>query len=178
VLTRLVVCAGMGAARLLELVLSNRNIEQNDGAQETKRNQSVYSLIVVLHAATIAGTFVLGSKASKPWMFMLLAVQPIRAWVLVTLGKRWNTRGAVSPAMEVETGGPYSHVRHPNYAVVLVELLALPMAFQAKKLAIVATVANAALLTVRIREEEALLMQLPGYEEHFGAKKRFFPGVL
>jgi methyltransferase len=168
----------MGAARLFELVLSKRNIEQNDGAQETKRNQSVYPLIVVLHAATIAGTFVFGSQVSKRWLFILLALQPVRVWVLVTLGTRWNTRGAVSPAMQVETGGPYTYVRHPNYGIVLVELLALPMAFGAKKLAVVATVANAALLTVRIREEEALLMQLPGYQEHFERKNRFIPGVL
>ena len=177
-LTRLIVCAGMAAARLLELSLSKRNIEENAGAQETKRNQSVFPLIVVLHAVTIAGTFVFGSKLSKPWLLILLAVQPVRVWVLVTLGKRWNARGAVSPATEVENGGPYAYIRHPNYAVVLVELLALPMAFRARKLAVAMTVANAALLTVRVREEEALLMQLPGYAEHFERKKRFIPGVF
>ena len=177
-LTRLIVCAGMGAARLLELALSKRNIERNAGARETKRNQCVYPLIVVLHTATIAGTFVFGHKGSKPWLFILLAVQPVRVWVLVTLGRRWNARGAVAPETEVETGGPYAYTRHPNYGVVLTELLALPMAFRATKLALAATVANAALLTIRIREEEALLMRLPGYEEHFGRKKRFIPGVF
>lgn len=168
----------MGAARLLEIQLSNRNIDDNHRPQETKRNQSVYPLIVALHAVVIAGTTIFGGKLSRPWLFILLAVQPVRAWVLVTLGKRWNTRGAVSAQTRVETAGPYAYVRHPNYAVILTELLALPMAFGARKLALASTVANAALLTVRIREEEALLMELPGYEEHFAGKKRLIPGVF
>jgi hypothetical protein len=33
-------------------------------------------------------------------------------------------------------------------------------------------------MVVRVREEEALLLQLPGYEKHFGDKKRFLPGVF
>ena len=175
---RLLVCAAMGAARLLELALSKRNIEQDPNAEESGENQRIYPLIIAVHTMTIVGTFVFGRKRSLPWLLALFAVQPIRLWVLFTLGKRWNTHGAVSPATEVETGGPYAYIRHPNYAVVIVELLALPMGFRARKLALAATIANAALLSVRIREEEAMLMQLPGYEEHFRHKKRFLPGVF
>lgn len=177
-LIRLVVCVAMGAARLLELALSKRNIEQNADAKDSPKNQRIYPLIIAVHTATIAGTFIFGRKRSLPWLATLLAVQPLRAWVLLALGKRWNARGAVSPGTEVETSGPYAYLRHPNYAVVIVELLALPMAFRLPKLAVAATVANAALLAVRIREEEAMLMQLQGYAEHFGRKKRFVPGLF
>ena len=109
---------------------------------------------------------------------MLLAVQPLRAWVLLTLGRRWNARGAVPADAEVETRGPYAHIRHPNYAVVIVELLALPMAFGCRRLALIVTIANAALLAIRIRDEERALMELPGYRAHFGRRKRLVPGVF
>ena len=35
-----------------------------------------------------------------------------------------------------------------------------------------------ALLAVRVHEEEALLFELPGYAEHFAAKRRFIPLVI
>ncbi len=176
-LTRLLVCVAMAAGRLFELALSQRNLEGNRG-RESDLNRRIYPLIVGVHALTIAGTLLGGKKPSKPWLLLLLAVQPLRFWVLTRLGRRWNARGAVSTETSVETGGPYAFVRHPNYAVVMIELLALPLAFRAWKLALFASAANAALLSIRVREEEAMLMELPGYEEHFASKKRFIPGIF
>jgi methyltransferase len=78
----------------------------------------------------------------------------------------------------VETGGPYRWVRHPNYAVIGVELAALPLGFRMRKLAVFVTLANAGLLALRIREEEEALRALPGWDEHFGDKARFIPRVF
>jgi methyltransferase len=80
--------------------------------------------------------------------------------------------------MAVVTGGPYAYVRHPNYAVVAGELFSLPAAFGLVRLALAATLANAALLTLRIREEEALLMAVESYRRHFEGKPRFLPGLF
>jgi methyltransferase len=80
--------------------------------------------------------------------------------------------------MQIETRGPYRFVRHPNYCIVLVELAALPLAFGLRRVAVAATIANALLLAVRIREEERLLFQLEGYEEHFRRLPRFIPFLL
>ena len=176
--TRLLVCAYMAVARLAELALSKRNLAAGGTATETHVSRATYPFIIGVHALAIAGTLLSGHKRSKPWLLLLLAVQPVRAWVLLTLGRRWNARGAVSAGTEVETGGPYAFVRHPNYAVVILELLALPMAFRAPKLALIVTVLNAALLTVRIHEEEAALMTLPGYARHFAGKQRFIPRLF
>lgn len=179
-LTRLLVCAYMAAARLAELALSRRNLAVGEPATEAEsaRSRAIYPAIIAVHTLAIAGTLLSGHRRTKPWLLALFAIQPLRLWVLLTLGRRWNARGAVSPETEVETGGPYAFVRHPNYAIVIVELLALPMAFRAHKLALIVTALNAALLTVRIREEEAALMELPGYARHFLNKKRFIPRVF
>ena len=176
---RIAVCALMATARLGELAYSRRNVRRHGGGTAGRWTQATYPLIVLVHTAVLIGTALRGRKRpSIPWLAALLAVQPLRAWVLVTLGDRWNARAAVPASMTVATQGPYRLVRHPNYAVVAVELLALPMAFGLPALAAGAGAVNAVLLAGRIREEEAALMRLPGYREHFESKARFVPGVL
>lgn len=176
---RFLVCAFMAAARLLELRFSRRNMRATGAATEGRWSHRSYPLMVALHTAVVAGTLLRGSR--KPhlvWLAVLMAVQPFRAWVLCLLGARWNTRAAVPLALEVETRGPYALIRHPNYVIVAVELAALPLAFDLPKLAVVATVANAALMVPRIHDEERALMASPSYRSHFSDKPRFIPYLL
>ena len=63
----------------------------------------------------------------------------------------------VVPGMPLVRSGPYRYLAHPNYAVVVVEGLALPLVHGAWVTAVVFTVANAALLTVRLRAERRAL---------------------
>jgi methyltransferase len=178
VLIRVAVCGFMAAARLIEMRQSRANLQATE-ARESALNQRIFPLIVALHTAVIVATLLLGrGRISRGWLLLLSGVQPLRWWTLATLGKRWNARGAVPEAMEVETGGPYAFVRHPNYSIVAVELAALPAAFGLGQVALGATAANVALLAVRVREEESLLFNLPGYREHFGQKPRFIPFVI
>lgn len=176
---RLLICGFMAAARLAELRMSRRNIASQAGAREGEWSRRSYPAMVALHTAVIGGTALLGAK--KPrflWLALLLAVQPLRWWVLSTLAERWTARGVVARQLDVATTGPYAAVRHPNYTVVAIELLALPAAFGLNDLATLATAGNAALLTLRIRDEEALLFELPAYAAHFRDKPRFLPGLF
>lgn len=169
----------MGAARLGELAWSKRNIDGAAAPEEGELSRQTYPVMVALHTVTIAGTALFGSRtANRSLLWLLLSAQVLRVWTLGTLGRRWNTRGAVPADLDVETGGPYRYVRHPNYAVVAVELATLPASFRLWRLAAFATVVNALLLTVRIRDEEQLLRQRPGWSEHFDRLKRFVPGVF
>ncbi len=58
------------------------------------------------------------------------------------------------------TGGPYRFFSHPNYVAVVIEGVALPLVHTAWLTAVIFTVANAALLTVRLRAEERALVDL------------------
>jgi methyltransferase len=177
-LTRLLVCSAMGLARLAELRLSRSNLSESDDAREGGWSRRSYPVMVALHATTIAGTAVVGGRTRPGWLGVLFAMQPLRVWTLLTLRSRWNTRGAVSSSTVVETGGPYAFVRHPNYLVVFIELLALPLAFGLRRLALGVAVVHIAVLALRIRDEERLLEALPGYRAHFGDKARFIPRVF
>ena len=177
-LTRVAVCGGMAAMRLVELAFSRRNIDANGAADESAASRRVYPMIVAVHTLAIAGTALFGRRRRVLPLALLLALQPLRLWVLLTLGRRWNARGAVPNDLRIETGGPYAYVRHPNYAIVIGELALLPLAFGLPRLAAFVSLANGALLTVRIREEERALAAAPGWREHFGRKRRFVPGVV
>ena len=177
-LTRLTVCGYIGLARLIELAFSRRNIARQTDAVEGVWSRRSFPLVVLLHTVVGLGTLALGGRPRRPWLLLLVLLQPLRYWTLMTLGPRWNARGAVAPDLQVATNGPYAYVRHPNYTVVILELLALPMAFGLSRLALFAGAANALLLLVRIRDEEALLRPLPGYREHFDRLPRFLPRLF
>jgi methyltransferase len=177
-LIRILVCGFMALARLLELVHSQRNLAAQGPVAEGELSRRSFPLIVALHTGVIVATALRGGRVRTGWLLALAALQPLRVWVLITLGHRWSARGAVAEQLSVATDGPYRYIRHPNYAVVLGELVFLPLAFGLKRVSIVGLIANSALLTIRIRDEERLLLQRPGYEEHFGDKPRLLPGIL
>ena len=169
----------MASARLIELRRSRRNVRASGVSDEGRWSRRTYPLMIALHTVVIAGTLFCGQRQPSAWLFALLvAVQPVRLWVLWLLGNRWNTRGSVPRLVRIETRGPYAVIRHPNYLVVCVELFALPLAFGLSRLATVAGIVNGGLLILRIREEERLLMAQPDYRRHFSDNSRFIPGLF
>jgi len=88
---------------------------------------------------------------------LVVASQALRWWCVATLGPRWNTRVIVVPGLPLVRSGPYRLLRHPNYVAVVVEGAALPLVHAAWMTALAFTVANAAVLAVRLRVEDAAL---------------------
>ncbi len=72
----------------------------------------------------------------------------------MSLGKYWNTKIIRIPNSKFIRKGPYRFFKHPNYFIVVCEIIAIPMVFNLYVTAIVFTVLNALMLTVRIRVEE------------------------
>jgi methyltransferase len=73
----------------------------------------------------------------------------------MTLDGQWNMRIMVVPGSQLCRRGPYRWIRHPDHVAVVIEGAALPLACGAYFIAGAFTVANAALLAVRIRVENA-----------------------
>lgn len=88
---------------------------------------------------------------------VVAASQGLRWWCITTLGRRWNTRVIVLPQAPLVRDGPYRWLHHPNYVAVVAEGLALPLVHTAWLTAAVFTLANAALLRVRLRVENSAL---------------------
>jgi methyltransferase len=92
-----------------------------------------------------------------PMLAMVVASQALRWWCVATLGHQWNTRVIVVPGLPLVSAGPYRWLRHPNYVAVVVEVVALPLVHTAWVTALVFTLANAAVLAVRVPVEERAL---------------------
>ena len=89
---------------------------------------------------------------------LVLASQALRWWCIAHASAAAGTPASSScPAWRPVAPGPYRLLRHPNYVAVVVEGVALPLVHAAWITAVVFTVANAALLTVRIRCEDRAL---------------------
>jgi methyltransferase len=123
-----------------------------------------YPAIVALHGAWLAGLWWLGrTRAIDPgWLAAYLALQGARAWVLLTLGRRWTTRIIVLPGAPLVAAGPYRWLAHPNYAVVAGEIAVLPLCLGLAWYAAAFSLANAALLAIRLRAENSALMASRG----------------
>ncbi len=166
----LVLAVGLVALqRLLELALSRRNecLLRARGAVE--RGQGHYPLLVAMHSLWLLSTLVEGTLRGPDlpalWpipLALFLLVQPLRCWAVFSLGENWNTRILVVPGAELVKRGPYRYLKHPNYVVVAVEIFTFPLIFGAWITALVFSVLNAVLLSVRIREENRALAELAG----------------
>ena len=147
------------AERLAELWLARRNTAALKAQGAVEFAPGHYPAIVLLHAAWLAGLWWFGWNAEleTPWLIAFLALQGLRIWVLATLGRRWTTRIIVLPGAPLVAKGPYRLLSHPNYCVVIGEIAVLPLAFGLTWYALVFSVANAAVLTIRIRAERQAL---------------------
>jgi methyltransferase len=150
--------------RLLELRLSRRNERRARAKGAVERGADHYRPIVAMHTSWLASTFVEGAlRGPDFWplpLALFLLVQPLRYWAIVSMGENWNTKILVVPGAELVRRGPYRYLEHPNYVVVVVEILTFPLIFGAWITALVFSILNAVLLYVRIGEENRALAEL------------------
>ena len=143
--------------RLVELPFAHRNTRALMARGAFEIGAGHYPLIVALHAAwLLAIVFFLPQPVAIQWPLLALyaLLQVARMWVLTSLGPYWTTRIIVLPGAPLVKTGPYRYLRHPNYLVVAGEILVLPLVFGETMVALVFSLANAALLYWRIRQEE------------------------
>ena len=155
----IVILALVTLQRLGELWLSNRNTRRLIARGAHEVGASHYPLIVVVHAAWLAALWWLapGRSVDGLWLALYVLLQVARIWVLASLGPRWTTRIIVLPSAPLVKAGPYRFVSHPNYVVVAAEIAVLPLVFGLWPVALIFSALNAAILAIRIREENRAL---------------------
>jgi methyltransferase len=157
-----------GVERLVELVISKRNAAWAFERGGVESGRGHFPAMVVLHTGFLLGALAEVWLLGRPfipvlgWTMLVVALlcQAGRYWVIGSLGRQWNTRVIVVPGMPLSRRGPYrfSWLRHPNYWIVAIEGIALPLVHTAWITALVFTVLNAVLLLgFRIPAEERAL---------------------
>jgi methyltransferase len=176
----------VAALRILELRISRRHQRDLVARGAAKVDEPRFRWMVALHTAVLIGSAVEVVFLKRPFiptlaavMFVIfLAANAVRWWVIRTLGDHWNVQVMDSTRLGVITTGPFRFVRHPNYAAVFAEMVALPLIHTAWITAIVGTFAHAAVLTQRLAMEERVLFANPDYRAAMGGKPRFLPGLF
>ncbi|MCU1438297.1 MAG: hypothetical protein JWP66_1384 [Naasia sp.] len=158
-----------GIERLVEMVLSARNARWAFELGGVEYGKAHFPWMVALHTGLLAACVaeaVLTERPFLPWLgwpalALVVAAQVLRYWCIASLGRQWNTRVIVVPGLQLQTRGPYRWLSHPNYVVVVLEGIALPLVHTAWVTAIAFTVLNAILLLrFRIPVEERALRSL------------------
>ena len=148
--------------RIGELILSRRNeiwLLQNGAIEYGQRH---YPYIVALHVLFIISLIIEYSTKqtasfSSIFLVIYLFFLAFKAWVIMSLGKFWNTKIYHIPDFPLIENGVYKYIKHPNYMIVIAEIAIIPLVFHLYYTAIAFTVLNAIMLSVRIREENKVL---------------------
>ena len=144
----------------MEELHSQRNTRclLKQGAHEEGRD--FYPTVAIAHLCWIASlAFLVPPKAPIHIIALIgfLALQPVRYWVIGSLGRYWAHRIISLPTAPVVAQGPYRFMRHPNYALAIAETFLLPLAFGQLALAIIFTAIWSSVLSYKsILEEQAL----------------------
>lgn len=175
---------GVGLLRIAELIVSKRRMARSGSAAVPE--PWLFPLMAALHAGLIGLPILEVVALDRPFSWwvtgpaatLLSIATLLRIWTLWSLGRAWNVRVVPPSPDQIVTTGPYALIRHPNYLVVILEILALPLLHTAYLAALGLSLLNAVVLWSRIRTEERALEQIPGWAAAMADRKRLIPFVF
>jgi methyltransferase len=152
------------------LILLQRGLEELHSQGNTRRllqrgaveaGRDYYPVVATVHAAWVASLALLIPSNAPVHLGPLLAfllLQPLRYWIIGSLGGYWTHRIITLSDAPIVATGPYRLLRHPNYAVTLAETLLLPLAFGQLALGLIFTAIWGAVLFYKIQLEDRALI--------------------
>ncbi len=154
----------LAAERGAEQIISRRNEIRIKKLEGEEYGAAFTRLLIGFHVcwffsfgleAAAKDARLLVSPLSAVLVFLLF--QAWRYWCILSLGRFWNTKIIAVPGAELVRAGPYLFFKHPNYAVVLLEIFIYPALFGCWITALIFGISNIFVLKKRIRQEEAAL---------------------
>lgn len=152
--------------RIFELYIARNNERWMKERGGIELGRSHYKWFIVLHSLFFIGLILeYQLKVVNEWfvtvqpifLFIFLLAQIGRIWCIYSLGRFWNTKIIVLPKVSLIRKGPYRWFKHPNYIIVFIELISLPLSFNLYFTAFIFPFLHLLLLTIRVPlEEEAL----------------------
>jgi methyltransferase len=186
VIAYLALLLAVALLRLVELRISKRHQAQMVARGAAKVDEPRFRWMVLLHTSVLLGAGLEVVFLHRPFipalgasMFIIfLAANAVRWWVIRTLGEHWNVQVMDSTRLGVIISGPFRFVRHPNYAAVFAEMVALPLIHTAWITAALGSLAHIVVLAQRLATEERVLFANPDYRAAMAGKPRFLPGLF
>jgi methyltransferase len=176
----------VAALRIFELRISRRHQQRMTSRGAAKVKDPYFRWMAMFHTLVLIGAAAevvflhrpLLPALAAPMVVLFLAANLVRWWVIRTLGEHWNVQVVDSTKLGFVASGPFTYVRHPNYAAVFVEMIALPLIHAAWITALAGAVAHIIVLSLRLSVEDPVLLSNPDYAATMGSKPRFLPGLF
>jgi methyltransferase len=186
VIAYLALLLAVALLRIYELRISRRHQSEMVARGASKVAAPRFRWMVLLHTGVLLGAASEVVFLHRPFypafaavcFTVFLAANGVRWWVIRTLGQHWNVQVMDSTTMGIVSTGPFRYVRHPNYAAVFVEMLALPLIHCAWITAVAGSCAHILVLSERLATEERVLFADARYREAMSGKPRFLPGLF
>lgn len=167
-LISILIFVGTIIERVIELIVSQKNTQLSLSQGGIEYGADHYKWMVLMHASFLVCVVteygIFGNKlpAFLQIAAILLAVlcQCLRWWIIVTLGRQWNTRVIIVPGLGRIRNGPYRYLNHPNYVVVAAEILVLPLIFGSWRTSLVFSILNLQMMRIRLGIENQALKEL------------------
>jgi methyltransferase len=182
----LVLLLAVAALRIFELRISKRHQQRMTSRGAAKVKDPYFRWMALFHAVVLIGAAAevlffhrpLIPALAIPMFAVFLAANLVRWWVIRTLGEHWNVQVVDSTKLGFVASGPFRYVRHPNYAAVFLEMIALPLIHTAWITALAGALAHIIVLSLRLSVEDPVLLSNPDYAATMGSKPRFLPGLF
>ncbi|WP_087971492.1 isoprenylcysteine carboxyl methyltransferase family protein [Oceanobacillus rekensis] len=150
--------------RVIELFIARNNEKWMKHRGAIEKEVEHYKWFIILHTSFFISILVetfLNDNKTLPLDYTLLTIfiltQLVRIWCISSLGRYWNTKIIILPGVQLVNKGPYKYIKHPNYIIVGIELLVIPLLFGAIITAVIFPLLHILLLMIRIPAEERAL---------------------
>ncbi len=148
--------------RIGELILSKSNEKWLLQQGAIEYGQKHYLYIIILHVLFFVSLIIEYTQKqnidfSVPFLICYFLLLAFKVWIIVSLGKYWNTKIYRIPNAPLIKKGLYRFIKHPNYMVVIIEIALIPFIFHLYFTAILFTILNLVMLAVRINVEDKAL---------------------
>ena len=152
--------------RLIELLIAGKNEKWLRAHGAVEYGKEHYKFIVLLHSLffismiveyNVSGKYYELNMINYFFLVFFLFLQLMRLWIIKSLGNYWNTKILRIPNAALVKSGLYKYFKHPNYIIVSCEIFIVPMIFNLYFTAIVFSLLNALILSIRIDIENQAL---------------------
>ncbi len=150
------------ALRIGELILSKRNENWLLANGAIEYGKSHYPWMIALHVLFFISLlmeyyFQTSVSCNYSLLFLFVGLTALKVLIIKSLGKFWTTKIYRIPNVALIKRGAYKYFKHPNYTIVIFEIAIIPLTFHLYFTTIVFSILNAAMLYVRISEENKIL---------------------
>jgi methyltransferase len=147
--------------RITELLITKRNEKWllSQGAIEYGKEHYTYMILlhILFFVALIAEYLWRGHPSINYILLALYAVVVLlKVWTISSLGKYWNIKVFRVPETFPIKRGPYKYMRHPNYLLVIAEILVIPMMFHLYYTFLVFSLLNLIIIRIRVKTENTV----------------------